>query len=68
MAIDPFGLMSEDLKQQTWTREPFDRIIVGHAAVHARPLVTKDRTIYGHYLHAFWVDGPTDNVGRPAQP
>jgi PIN domain nuclease of toxin-antitoxin system len=40
----------------TWTRDPFDRIIVAQAARDARPLITKDRTIRDHYAHALWAD------------
>jgi PIN domain nuclease of toxin-antitoxin system len=40
--------------QQTWTRDPFDRIIVGQAALHQTALVTKDRAMRKHYSHAFW--------------
>lgn len=39
---------------QTWTRDPFDRIIVAHAAVDGAPLVTKDRTIRAHYRLSVW--------------
>jgi PIN domain nuclease of toxin-antitoxin system len=37
-----------------WTRDPFDRLIVGHAAVGGTSLLTKDRTIRRHYRHAVW--------------
>jgi PIN domain nuclease of toxin-antitoxin system len=40
--------------QQTWTCDPFDRIIVGQAALRQTTLVTKDRTMHQHYPHAFW--------------
>ena len=40
--------------QQTWTRDPFDRLIVGQAALYQTTLVTKDRTIRKHYPRAFW--------------
>ena len=40
--------------QQTWTRDPFDRIIVGQAALQQRPLVTKDRAMRDHYPYALW--------------
>jgi PIN domain nuclease of toxin-antitoxin system len=40
--------------QQTWTREPFDKIIVGQAALRQTTLVTKDRAMRQHYPHAFW--------------
>ncbi len=40
--------------QQTWTRDPFDRVIVGQAAVNQSILVTKDVLIGSHYPRAFW--------------
>jgi PIN domain nuclease of toxin-antitoxin system len=39
---------------QSWTRDPFDRLIVAQAALHNGVLVTKDRLIHAHYPHAFW--------------
>jgi PIN domain nuclease of toxin-antitoxin system len=38
----------------TWTRDPFDRLIVGHAATAGAALLTKDRTIRRHYRQAVW--------------
>jgi PIN domain nuclease of toxin-antitoxin system len=37
-----------------WTRDPFDRLIVAHAAVHGATLLTKDRLIRRNYRHAVW--------------
>lgn len=37
-----------------WTRDPFDRLIVAHAALHGVTLLTKDRTIRRNYRHAVW--------------
>ncbi|MEB3883112.1 PIN domain-containing protein [Lyngbya sp. CCY1209] len=37
-----------------WTRDPFDRIIVAHAAVNQNILLTKDRRILANYEHAQW--------------
>ena len=39
---------------QTWTRDPFDRIITAHAALENNILITKDRHILDHYAHATW--------------
>jgi PIN domain nuclease of toxin-antitoxin system len=39
---------------QQWTRDAFDRLIVGQAAVRATALLTKDRTIRRHYSSAVW--------------
>lgn len=38
----------------TWARDPFDRMIVAHAALENAPLVTKDTTILAHYPRAVW--------------
>ena len=38
----------------TWTRDPFDRIIVAQAAVNQSTLVTKDTLIRSHYPQTFW--------------
>ena len=39
---------------QTWTRDPFDRLIVAQAAVTDSWLLTKDQTIRDHYARALW--------------
>jgi PIN domain nuclease of toxin-antitoxin system len=51
---EPFEHIMALAVQQTWTRDPFDRIIIGQAALHQTTLVTKDRTMRKHYPHAFW--------------
>ena len=38
----------------SWTRDPFDRVIVAHAIAFAAPLCTRDRHIRNHYRAAFW--------------
>jgi PIN domain nuclease of toxin-antitoxin system len=50
----PFEQVIASALQQTWTRDPFDRIIVGHAAIHEHGLVTKDDEIRDNYIHAVW--------------
>ena len=39
---------------QSWTRDPFDRIIVAHAHLASAPLLTKDESIRQHYRLALW--------------
>ncbi|MEW6220543.1 MAG: PIN domain-containing protein [Thermodesulfobacteriota bacterium] len=41
---------------QTWTRDPFDRLIVATAAAREAVLITKDAGILAHYPRAFWGD------------
>jgi PIN domain nuclease of toxin-antitoxin system len=39
---------------QSWTKDPFDRIIVGEASLRSSSLVTKDDLIHEHYDHVVW--------------
>ena len=38
----------------SWTRDPFDRVIVANSAVNHDFLVTKDQSILQNYEHAVW--------------
>jgi PIN domain nuclease of toxin-antitoxin system len=38
----------------TWTRDPFDRVIVANAALNDNILISKDQNILEHYIHARW--------------
>jgi len=38
----------------SWTRDPFDRIIVANAAIDNSVLITKDQHILEHYENAKW--------------
>jgi PIN domain nuclease of toxin-antitoxin system len=38
----------------SWTRDPFDRVIVGHALSGRGALVTKDRSIRRRFRNAVW--------------
>jgi PIN domain nuclease of toxin-antitoxin system len=50
----PFDHVTAVAEQQTWTRDPFDRLVVGQASVAGRPLVTKDGSIHDNYPAAVW--------------
>jgi len=40
---------------ETWTRDPFDRLIVAHAKTNAcAPLITSDKKIRKHYTGSVW--------------
>ncbi|MFA6172614.1 MAG: PIN domain-containing protein [Kiritimatiellales bacterium] len=39
---------------QSWTRDPFDRMIVAQASIQNAALLTKDRAILKHYAQACW--------------
>lgn len=38
----------------SWTRDPFDRLIVANASLNDNFLITKDQTILENYSHARW--------------
>jgi len=40
--------------EQTWTRDPFDRLIAAQALVENAPLLTRDRSIRDHCELAIW--------------
>lgn len=51
----PFPIIAEIALGETWTRDPFDRIIVAHAKANGvAPLLTKDETIRANYQNARW--------------
>jgi len=51
-----FGAVASEACRQTWTRDPFDRIITGQAAVNNAQLLTKDKKIRDNYANAIWGD------------
>lgn len=50
----PFNRVVTDAMTQAWTRDPFDRLIVAHAAVHDTILLSKDENILRNYPFARW--------------
>jgi PIN domain nuclease of toxin-antitoxin system len=51
----PFPAIVEMALGESWTRDPFDRIIVAHAKSNgAAPLLTKDELIRANYPNARW--------------
>jgi PIN domain nuclease of toxin-antitoxin system len=50
----PFTDVSAASLHQQWTRDPFDRLIVGQAIARGAKLVTKDRLIRRHFRGAVW--------------
>lgn len=50
----PFADVTEAAIRQSWTRDPFDRVIVAQAAVRRSPLITRDTNIRTHYGRALW--------------
>ena len=49
-----FHLIAAEACRLAWTRDPFDRIIVAHASLHATPLATRDRDIHANFSLALW--------------
>jgi len=50
----PFPQVIEAAIEQSWTRDPFDRILVAQAALRQAPLLTKDTGIRQHYAQSIW--------------
>ncbi|HMD51056.1 MAG TPA: type II toxin-antitoxin system VapC family toxin [Bryobacteraceae bacterium] len=49
-----FAAVAESALDLRWTRDPFDRLIVAHAAANDAPLLTKEAKIRRHYERAIW--------------
>jgi PIN domain nuclease of toxin-antitoxin system len=52
----PFQAVVESALAQSWTRDPFDRLIVSQAALRGMRLVTKDRHIRESFPEAVWTE------------
>lgn len=50
----PFSDVIQQAIGVGWTRDPFDRMIVGQAAINNDVLVTKDDQIRANYPNASW--------------
>lgn len=50
----PFNEVVTRALPYSWTRDPFDCLIVAHAALHDNLLLSKDQTILDNYPHARW--------------
>jgi len=50
----PFTDIIRMASKQSWTRDPFDRIITAQAAIDRNNLITKDKTIRKNYKKAVW--------------
>jgi PIN domain nuclease of toxin-antitoxin system len=54
VADTPFREVVMESLSESWTRDPFDRLIVAQAKAETARLVTKDEIIRNHYSAAFW--------------
>lgn len=49
-----FRRVAASAREVSWTRDPFDRVIVGQAIAAGRGLLTKDRSIRRRFRSATW--------------
>jgi PIN domain nuclease of toxin-antitoxin system len=50
----PFAKVVDVALSESWTRDPFDRLIVGQARLRDAQLVSKDGAIRDHYPKTVW--------------
>ena len=50
----PFEEVINQAMSISWTRDPFDRLIVANAALNDNILLSKDKSILSHYNFAEW--------------
>jgi len=50
----PFASVALEAVRISWTRDPFDRVIVAQALVNEARLITRDSVILKHYRAACW--------------
>jgi PIN domain nuclease of toxin-antitoxin system len=49
-----FNLIIDRALNISWTRDPFDRLIVSNATINENILLTKDSNILNNYQHSVW--------------
>lgn len=49
-----FQAVAREAERHSWTRDPFDRLIVAQASLHDAPLLTADSVIREHYARTVW--------------
>ena len=54
VAVQDFAKIVKESLKLSWTRDPFDRLIVAQAALTSSTLITRDEKILKHYSHALW--------------
>ena len=54
IATDTFDSVVAAALTESWTRDPFDRLIVAHARMLGAPLLSRDRRIAAAYPNTRW--------------
>lgn len=54
LSTAPFPAVVHAARDLTWTRDPFDRLIVATAVSDGADLLTADETLLAHAPGAFW--------------
>lgn len=54
MTNDPMEELISYAMPLSWTRDPFDRLLVATALLHQAPFVTRDTNIHDHFAGAVW--------------
>jgi len=49
-----FLAVASQALENSWTRDPFDRLIVAQSQLKRATLITKDTTIHSHFRLAMW--------------
>lgn len=51
---DPLSAVVAHALAMSWTRDPFDRMLVATASLHHAPFVSRDERVRKHYKLAVW--------------
>jgi PIN domain nuclease of toxin-antitoxin system len=54
VTADPMDRLIPLAMPLSWTRDPFDRLLVATALLHEAPLITRDARIQEHFAGAVW--------------
>ena len=54
VADDPIDSVIAQAMDLSWTRDPFDRLLVATARLHRAPLITRDEKIHDNFAEAVW--------------
>ena len=51
---DPLDAVVQHALPLTWTRDPYDRLLVATARLHRAPFISRDAHIAAHYADTAW--------------